>query len=309
MTRVLSYNILVGGKHRVEQLTKIIASAKPDIVGLSEATDAQVVETLAERLGMQFCITGPGKTNRDWHLAILSRFPIVETQIHAYPDIITRRYLLEVSVEEPTGQQLTAFVIHQTASFQLGSESNRIRRREIEQILQLMASKQGTQHILMGDFNSVVAGEPVKGSRLLRYILEEREKYYKYSTAVSPQYSHYSTALTVRRALVRGAARAILRSRLLSELVDRFSPIYAQGGINQLQKVGYVDCFRQVNPQMEGFTCPAANPAGRIDFIFASPELAQRLLNSDVVTEGDGICAKQASDHFAIYAEFGEYFQ
>ncbi len=32
MTRILSYNILVGGKRRVDQLTKIMSSAHPDIV-------------------------------------------------------------------------------------------------------------------------------------------------------------------------------------------------------------------------------------------------------------------------------------
>jgi exonuclease III len=91
---------------------------------------------------------------------------------------------------------------------------------------------------------------------------------------------------------------------VLSTIVDLISPVYAQGGIDLLLKAGYVDCFRRVNPRSPGFTCVAALPAGRIDFIFASPEVAQRLSNSQVVTEGEGVNGAEASDHFAVYAEF-----
>ena len=58
MTRILSYNILVGGAPRIEQITNIIQSAHPDIVGLVEATNPQVVKELAERLGMQYRMSG-----------------------------------------------------------------------------------------------------------------------------------------------------------------------------------------------------------------------------------------------------------
>ncbi len=58
MTRMLSYNILVGGTGRVNQLTQIIKSANPDVIGLVEATNPHVVEALAERLGMQYCMSG-----------------------------------------------------------------------------------------------------------------------------------------------------------------------------------------------------------------------------------------------------------
>ena len=60
------------------------------------------------------------------------------------------------------------------------------------------------------------------------------------------------------------------------------------------------------NPNDPGFTCPAASLAGRIDYIFASPELAERLSESYVVTEGNGIRGDEASDHLPVVAEFGE---
>ena len=72
-----------------------------------------------------------------------------------------------------------------------------------------------------------------------------------------------------------------------------------------MRSAGYVDCFRRVHPGEWGFTCPAGSPAGRIDYIFASPEMAERLLHCDVVTEGEGVHGEDASDHFPVVAEFG----
>jgi len=82
------------------------------------------------------------------------------------------------------------------------------------------------------------------------------------------------------------------------------SRIYAHGGIDLLIKAGYVDCFRQMHPHDQGFTFHTARPVGRIDYIFASPELASRLTDSKVITEGGGISGTLASDHFPVYAEF-----
>ncbi len=61
MTRILSYNIFVGGNRRVDQLTKIMSSAHPDIVGLVEATSRQTVAEMADRLGMQYRMKRIGK--------------------------------------------------------------------------------------------------------------------------------------------------------------------------------------------------------------------------------------------------------
>jgi endonuclease/exonuclease/phosphatase family metal-dependent hydrolase len=206
MTRILSYNILVGGTQRIDQLTGIIQSTYPDIIGLVEATNPQVVEELANRLGMEFRLTGQGKRAKDWQLAVLSRFPIIQARV----------------------QKPSLFV----------------------------------------------------------------------------PYPDLGTLSPLRRYITKQTMHTILRSKLLSALVDWISPVYAQGGIDLLLKAGYVDCFRRVNPRSPGFTCPAAAPAGRIDFIFASPEVAQRLSNCCVVTEGEGVHGEEASDHLPVCAEF-----
>lgn len=55
-----------------------------------------------------------------------------------------------------------------------------------------------------------------------------------------------------------------------------------------------------------GYTCPAAAPAGRIDYIFVHKIMADRLNACRVLTMGeDDFPGDQASDHLAIAAEFG----
>src|SRR2546421_2565554 len=100
--------------------------------------------------------------------------------------------------------------------------------------------------------------------------------------------------------------RAIPRNRLLCTLFDGAASLYApRGCISLLRDAGYVDCFRVRNPSADGFSCPAAAPAGRIDYIFASPELARSLSTCAILTEGEGVRGEEASDHLPVVAEFG----
>jgi exonuclease III len=170
------------------------------------------------------------------------------------------------------------------------------RRREVEEILRIMAPRQGTPHLVMGDFNSKAHGEDFQGSALLRYFRSQR-------TAQNVWPIRSGSKGIMRYAFTR-ILRLAIYSPVLIPLADRLSRVYAHGGIDLLIKAGYIDCFRQMNPQEPGFTFHAAKPVGRIDYIFASPELAARLTDSKVITEGGGISGALASDHFPVYAEF-----
>ncbi len=296
MTRILSYNILVGGTRRVDQLTTVIRSADPDVVGLAEATDPRVVEELASRLGMQFRLSGYGKGARDWHLAVLSRLPILHTHVHTRP-AFDRKYLLEVQVEEASGSPLTVFVIHQRSEYQRGPQSNRIRRAEVQEMLNIMSSYQGQPHLVMGDFNSLAPGDSLQASRLLRSAVRKRPTGQR-SGKKTRSWEKFS------RRLIRQAVSVVVNNSVGSSIVDKVAPMYARGGIDLLLQAGYVDCFRKASPDALGFTCPAIVPSGRIDFIFASPELATRLSTSAVISSVPGIQAHEASDHLAVCADF-----
>ena len=306
MTHILTYNILIGGTRRIEQITNMIRSAHPDVVGLVEATDPRVVEDLAERLGMDYRMSGYAQFPRDWQIAVLSRLPIVHWHIHIRPGVLSKP-LLEVGVQEEDGQELTLFVTHLAASFAYSMRGgDSFRRAEVREILRIMAEKQGMPHVLMGDFNSLAPGDTLKASRLLRYLLRQDEIRKKYP---HDSVGHPSLDFVVPPPLrfLDPLLQLIPRSNLLSAIFDEAGSLYvARGSIRQLRKAGYVDSFRRMNPRAWGFTCPSQAPSGRIDYIFASPELAARLSACRVVTEGNDVRGDEASDHLPVLAEFGK---
>ena len=71
--------------------------------------------------------------------------------------------------------------------------------------------------------------------------------------------------------------------------------------IAPLLAAGYVDCYRVRHPERPGYTFATRLPVSRIDYVFASPEMAPRLVSCGVVVDGE---AASASDHFPVWADF-----
>jgi endonuclease/exonuclease/phosphatase family metal-dependent hydrolase len=70
----------------------------------------------------------------------------------------------------------------------------------------------------------------------------------------------------------------------------------------RLLKAGYVDCFRRLHPEEDGFTWMPGNLTTRYDYILASPDVAPALQSCRVVDELEAV--KVASDHLPLLAEF-----
>ncbi|HLG64032.1 MAG TPA: endonuclease/exonuclease/phosphatase family protein [Ktedonosporobacter sp.] len=324
MTRIVSYNILTGGYNarasgtrarRINELTKILRAAQPDIAGIVEATHPGmqqkplIIEEIAETLGMQLVLGGEATHYHDYRLAFLTRLPIIHTHIHPRPGILNKP-LLEVCVEEAGGEHLTAFVTHLSAAFNRGRAGGHIRLREAQEIMRIMAPlrAQKQPHMVMGDFNSLAPGDPFQAHLLLRYLtwLDKRRQGHK----LADGHPHLDVVVPPELRILNPLLRAIPRNRVLSTLFDAAAAIYApRGSIKLLRNAGYVDCYRHLHPHTNGFTCPATLPAGRIDYIFVSPDLASRLVTCDVITEGEGIPGNHASDHLAVTATLGERTQ
>ncbi len=303
MTRILSYNILVGATRRVNELTNMITAANPDIVGLVEATNPHVVEELARRLGMQHVMSAYPQHLQDWQVALLSRLPIISSKTHLNLQDMNKP-VLEVCLEEPDGTQFTVFVTHLSADFSHGWAGDAIRRREVRELIRIMGVYSGTPHLVMGDFNSLSPGDPFKASALLRYIVKLDKDYQKNpSSTIGHPYLDFVVPPPLR--IFTPLLRIIPRSKLLCWLFDAAASLYApRGCISLLKNAGYIDCFRKLNPAAKGFSCPSGAPAGRIDYIFASPELAQDLSLCYIPTEGNGTAGEAASDHLPVVAEF-----
>ena len=72
--------------------------------------------------------------------------------------------------------------------------------------------------------------------------------------------------------------------------------------LEPLLDAGYIDCFRKLHPEEDGFTLPSSHPQVRLDYIFAAPPLAEVLRECRVVTSPEEVVL--ASDHLPVLAEF-----
>lgn len=317
MTRIVSYNILAGGYNmrenggnRTEQLLKIIRSAQPDVVGLPEAINQQVsgrmvVDDLADALDMQLIKGGKPGSRREYQTALLTRLPVVSIKNHERPGLLARP-LLEVCVEEADGQHLTIFVVHLSAAFNHGWAGAGIRAREVREILKIMEPLRtaGKPHLLMGDFNSLSPKDAFTASALLKYVVEMDIK--RKNATLNDGNPYLDSVVPRQLRALHPVLRTIARSDFLCSFFDIAASFYAPRRCIHLLQQQYEDCFRHLHPMEQGFTCPAAAPAGRIDYIFGNQIMAERLAMCRVITTGeDNLSGDQASDHLALVAEFG----
>ena len=70
--------------------------------------------------------------------------------------------------------------------------------------------------------------------------------------------------------------------------------------LDPLAEAGYVDCYRAVHAGRPGWTYPARAPWLRLDYAFASPDLAARVVACDVIETG---LARVASDHLPLVVD------
>jgi len=149
--RIISYNILDGGKDRLGLLRTVIEGQKPDVVCLAEADDVDVVEQIADALEMDFICAPGGKKGTS---ALISRFPIRQTINHAPLHPALTKSLLEATVVDPAGAEWTFGVLHLHAHATEKDES--IRESELAEVLKIFEPHRAAHrpHLLAGDFNS-----------------------------------------------------------------------------------------------------------------------------------------------------------
>lgn len=70
----------------------------------------------------------------------------------------------------------------------------------------------------------------------------------------------------------------------------------------RLLRAGYVDCYRRLHPNEDGFTWQPRNRTTRYDYILADPVLARSLKTCQVLDDIPE--AALASDHLPVLAEF-----
>ena len=70
----------------------------------------------------------------------------------------------------------------------------------------------------------------------------------------------------------------------------------------RLIKAGYVDCFRKLHPNDDGFTWMPGNRTTRYDYVLADSTMSASLRACRVVDDIEAV--NKASDHLPLLAEF-----
>ena len=154
MFRLLSYNIMQGGRGRTQAIATVINGCMPDLVLLQEATEPANIERIAEATGM-----AEWRAFRKQSLAFLSRKPVSYCgwsrpwfSRHAFVEVV------------PAGEGLRLFGVHLSAVHAAWTERRRV--LELRAMLRSVARHQDGFHVLAGDFNTVAPGDSMDTSSL-----------------------------------------------------------------------------------------------------------------------------------------------
>lgn len=158
IVKLLSYNIRFGGHGRENELAEVIRAAAPDIVVFQEATDPYLIGRLAEVTEL------PHWAARSrYSIGYISRFELSHYEWH-YP-AGAKHFFLEMVLK---GSEARIFGLHLSSTFSKWSERQRL--REIQALLKSIEKHQGGFHILVGDFNTLAAGEVLDVKRMPAWI-------------------------------------------------------------------------------------------------------------------------------------------
>ncbi len=253
--RIVTYNIEFGGRGREAAIERVLAGLEADVIALTEADDPAVVAGLADALGLHH-VWAEGSGAR--HLATLSRFPILDWQIHNRPPLSQGVLATKLGVgngERGSGEVITVYNVHFLPFLLLPFEMRRW--QAVGRLLALIREEAPGPHLIVGDVNSIGPGDRVRQRR---------------------------NPARMRRVMA-----------LQAGIVFRLA-------VPRLLRAGYVDCFRRLHPESDGFTWMTGNPTTRYDYVLADRAMAPRLRACRVVTDAPGVEA--ASDHYPLLASF-----
>ncbi len=324
--RVATYNILLGGGGRWPEIIELLRAIDADVVALQEAEDRGAVEVAAQELGYAVYF-GEAPTPR--HQAVLSRLPVGHWRNHRDPSVFLRNSL-EIWLQPPPASafsQVALHTVHLTAAFQRRGRAEPERMRELAEVRRHAAAHPELPHLVVGDFNSLAPGDPVRATDFFAQINQWRRSGVLQEAGVlgpvPPGLSHLrwwqeaegrdSIVEDLPEAVRSGLPRLPWLVHPLFEVLPRGEAIDAvlgallpRAAVRSMLRAGYADCLRRLHPRAVAFTCPSYRPAVRIDYVFSSSELTGRLKECRVVGRGGDLAelARRASDHFPVVAEF-----
>jgi endonuclease/exonuclease/phosphatase family metal-dependent hydrolase len=321
--RLATYNILAGGGDRWPVIQEVVEALDPDVIALQEIEDPEPMRRMARRLGYQPFF---GAAPRFRHQGLLSRVPVVAWQNHQDKEAWPRNSL-EVELDLGTGTRIPRLMVHTvhlTAAFQRRGRAEPDRLRELAAIRRHADRRPRVPHVIMGDFNSVAPGDGIHATDFLGLLSQWRRsgvldevgalgpvpagvksmRWWRDPELSSEEVGEVARAGIPRLPwLVHPLIEMVPRGEGTDALVAALMP---RAAVRSMSDAGYVDCLRIKDPSSDSFTCPTYLPAVRIDYIFATQELAELLESCRVGATEEGLVelAKRASDHFPVLADF-----
>src|SRR5579864_2397104 len=325
--RVATYNILLGGERRGHLVRNVLRRVDADVVALQEVREIHRVRDLADELGMEIYLGEPSDPASPMHTAILTRLPVRAWRNRRHHGRMLRSHL-HCDIETGGAQVPVVGVhcLHLAARFGDRNKGEARRIREIGAVLTDIAGEPALPHMLIGDFNALSPGDDILATSFFRRMNDLRRAGLLVAGAngilvpLAPDDNANDNGLADRwrRAgvdprllggipvlprvvspLTVGLPVSRAMDRFLGRLIERWT-------MERLLNEGYVDCYRQVHPRARGLTCATWQLAARVDYVFATPDVATAVVMADVVggrTWPDPDAAV-ASDHYPVVAEF-----
>lgn len=162
--RVMTYNMLHAPGDRLEPLVGVVRSIQPDILACQEINTLDGLLDLSRELRM-IPVWGPANSQEDYsgdetkpfeHVALLTRYPVLEMRVHRGDVDAMFRSVLEVRVQVPHWQEVTFFVVHFRALRH--PEKRHLKVREAAAFVSIVNQAKGPV-IGLGDFNAWAPGE------------------------------------------------------------------------------------------------------------------------------------------------------
>lgn len=163
MWSALTWNILFGGEERFDAILSLLARAKSDVTVLQECLgweEGDRLSRIAGALGVPYidkhAMLGHARarpSGRRFHVALISRFPIVQSKTHADPEHVGH-VILEARVATPNAAT-TIFGTH----FDSHGEDQRLRdARTLCTIID--PTRQSERLLVAGDLNALSTRDP-----------------------------------------------------------------------------------------------------------------------------------------------------
>jgi endonuclease/exonuclease/phosphatase family metal-dependent hydrolase len=322
--RVLTYNILHGGRGREEHIAAVLERARADVIALQEASDLGMVRRLATRLGMHTVVAKPSDA-MPLNLVVLSRRRLARWRSHQHHGRMLRAHLeCEIDTGSPRLPRVRLHCVHLAARFGERANGEVRRMRELGAIMGDIEDAPNVPHLVLGDFNAIAPGDVVAASAFLERMAELRRAGcvvrgrdglmgpVRRRPHGDPAVDELWRAVGINPSLDVGVPRLPWIVGPLTELLPRspatdrvLNALIERRTVQHLLELGYVDCYRVLH-QDHGYTCATWLPAARIDYVFTDPTLAPWLRSCAVIGSSSHPDADvpAASDHLPVMAEF-----